>query len=204
MRARRRKGDRALRVCRRPSKSTANANVDGAAARDRIDDATAGKFCILGAGSSGLTVAKNFLDRGIAFDCLERESDIGGSWNIANSRSSIYRSTRLISSKRLTEYADFPMPEDFPDHPGQRLICQYLRSYADHFDLRPHIEFNTGVKWLEPASQPSPNGRGQGEGSDGGGWLITVASGDRRPLSRHRHCQRAQLGSALAELSWAI
>ena len=158
----------------------ANANVDGAAARDRIDDATAGKFCILGAGSSGLTVAKNFLDRGIAFDCLERESDIGGSWNIANSRSSVYRSTRLISSKRLTEYADFPMPEDFPDHPGQRLICQYLRSYADHFDLRPHIQFNTGVKWLEPASQPSPNGRGQGEGSDGGGWLITVASGDRR------------------------
>ena len=132
--------------------------------RDASQPATpqvaAGKFCILGAGSSGLTVAKNFQDRGIAFDCLEREADIGGSWNIANGRSSIYRSTRLISSKRLTEYADFPMPDDFPDHPGQRLICEYLRSYADHFNLRPHIEFNTGVQRVEPISQPSPMGEG--------------------------------------------
>jgi hypothetical protein len=134
--------------------------------RDRFDDATAGKFCILGAGSSGLTVVKNFQDRGIPFDCLEREGDIGGSWNIANSRSSIYRSTRLISSKRLTEYADFPMPEDFPDHPGQRLICQYLRSYVEHFNLRPHIQFSVGVNWLEPASA--------------GGWLMTLESGERR------------------------
>jgi hypothetical protein len=136
------------------------------ATRDRFDDATAGKFCILGAGSSGLTVAKNFQDRGISFDCLERESDIGGSWNIANIRSSVYRSTRLISSKRLTEYADFPMPDDFPDHPSQRLICQYLRSYAAHFDLRPHIQFNTSVKRLEPASQD--------------GWLVILESGERR------------------------
>jgi cation diffusion facilitator CzcD-associated flavoprotein CzcO len=126
----------------------------------------AGKFCILGAGSSGLTVAKNFRDLGMPFDCLESESDIGGSWNIANGRSSVYRSTRLISSKRLTEYADFPMPEEFPDHPSQRLVCEYLRSYADHFDLRPHIQFNTGVERVEPAT--------------GGGWLVTLESGERR------------------------
>src|SRR5262245_22470983 len=42
--------------------------------------ATAEKFCILGAGSSGLAVAKNFLAAGIAFDCLEREDDVGGNW----------------------------------------------------------------------------------------------------------------------------
>jgi hypothetical protein len=138
--------------------------------RDASQPATpqvaAGKFCILGAGSSGLTVAKNFQDHCIAFDCLERESDIGGSWNISNVRSSIYRSTRLISSKRLTEYADFPMPEDFPDHPGQRLICQYLRSYADHFNLRTHIQFNTGIERVEPAAD--------------GSWRVTLESGERR------------------------
>jgi Flavin-binding monooxygenase-like len=126
----------------------------------------AGKFCILGAGSSGLTVAKNFHERRIPFDCLDRESDIGGSWNIANGRSSIYRSTRLISSKRLTEFTDFPMPEEFPDHPSQRLICQYLRAYADHFDLRKHIQFNVDVERVERA--------------DDGGWNITLESGDER------------------------
>jgi hypothetical protein len=143
-----------------------NVATEVSTSRDRSRDSAADKFCILGAGSSGLTVAKNFQDRGIPFDCLERESDIGGSWNMANSRSSVYGTTRLISSKRLTEYADFPMPEDLPDHPGQRLVCEYLRSYAEHFDLRRHIEFNTGVKWLEPAP--------------GGGWLVMLESGERR------------------------
>ena len=122
--------------------ATLQANVSPVATIDVAAGlVAASKFCILGAGSSGLTVAKNFRDRGIAFDCLDRESDIGGSWNIGNRRSSIYRSTRLISSKQLTEYVDFPMPEEFPDHPSQRLICQYLRAYADHFDLRPQIQF---------------------------------------------------------------
>jgi 2-polyprenyl-6-methoxyphenol hydroxylase-like FAD-dependent oxidoreductase len=33
------------------------------------------KVCIIGAGSSGLAVAKTFAERGIPFDCLEREDD---------------------------------------------------------------------------------------------------------------------------------
>jgi Flavin-binding monooxygenase-like len=142
-------------------------NMSPAATTDvAAGSVAASKFCILGAGSSGLTVAKNFRDRGIAFDCLDRESEIGGSWNIDNRCSSIYRSTRLISSKRLTEYADFPMPDEFPDHPSQRLICQYLRAYADHFDLRPRIQFNTGVDRIELA--------------DGGGSDVLLESGERR------------------------
>ena len=39
------------------------------------------KACIIGAGSSGLAAAKVFAERGIPFDCLEREPDIGGLWN---------------------------------------------------------------------------------------------------------------------------
>ena len=37
----------------------------------------------------------------------------------ARAASSVYRSTRLISSKPLTEYTDFPMPAHYPDHPDQ-------------------------------------------------------------------------------------
>ncbi|HEX5999057.1 MAG TPA: NAD(P)-binding protein, partial [Hyphomicrobiaceae bacterium] len=40
------------------------------------------KYCIIGAGASGLAAAKTFVERGIPFDCLEREADIGGLWNI--------------------------------------------------------------------------------------------------------------------------
>lgn len=124
------------------------------------------RFCVLGAGSSGLAVAKNFRERGIPFDCLEREDDVGGNWYFGRPFSSVYRSTRLISSKRGTEYTDFPMPADWPEHPRHELVWQYLREYAQHFGLYANIEFNTAVKWLEPASDT--------------GWIVTLADGQQR------------------------
>jgi len=39
------------------------------------------RFCIIGAGASGLAVAKSFAENGIAFDCFEALSDVGGIWN---------------------------------------------------------------------------------------------------------------------------
>ena len=108
------------------------------------------KFCIIGAGSSGLVVAKNFLASGIPFDCLEREDDVGGNWYFGKPASSVARSTHLISSKCLTEYTDYPMPEEYPEYPSQQQAWQYLRDYAHHFDLYEHIEFETSVARLEP------------------------------------------------------
>jgi hypothetical protein len=132
------------------------------------DRTTADKFCILGAGSSGLAVAKNFLAAGIPFDCLEREDDVGGNWYYGRRASSIYRSTRLISSKPLTEYIDFPMPEHYPDQPDQDMVWRYLRSYAEHFQLYPHIKFNTCVESLERSRKAI------------GGWDVRLTSGEKR------------------------
>lgn len=136
--------------------------------RTRERSSTAEKFCILGAGSSGLAAAKNFLEAGIPFDCLEREDEVGGNWYFGRAGSSIYRSTRLISSKSLTEYTDFPMPVHYPDHPDQDMVWRYLKSYAERFDLRRHIAFNTSVQWIAPV-----------EGG-GAGWDVTLSSGERR------------------------
>src|SRR5262249_30701529 len=97
--------------------------------------ATHDKFCILGAGPSGLTVAKNFRQHGIACDVIEREDDVGGNWYYGAASSSVYQSAHLISSKPLTEYTDYPMPRYLPDFPGQQEVLDYLRSYARTFDL---------------------------------------------------------------------
>ena len=122
-----------------------------------MNTATSDRFCILGAGTSGLAVAKNFLAHGIPFDCLEREDTIGGIWCYGKPASSIYQSTHLISSKRLTEFTDFPLPADFPEFPNHELVFEYLRNYTEHFGLLEHIQFNTAVEWLEPISKsPSP------------------------------------------------
>ena len=130
-----------------------------------MDTSFAERFCILGAGSSGLAVAKNFLQAGIPFDCLEREDNVGGMWYYGKPASSVYDTTHLISSKALTEYTDFPMPEDYPEFPNHRQALEYLRSYAEHFELYDQIEFNTSVERLEPIEK---------------GWCVTITGGDQR------------------------
>lgn len=126
---------------------------------------TADKYCVIGAGSSGLAVAKNLRQAGLAFDCLEREDDIGGNWYYGKPHSSVYQSTHLISSKSLTEYTDFPMPREYPDYPHHQQVWEYLRSYARHFDLYDAIEFNTAVGSVEPSE---------------GQWLVKLADGRQR------------------------
>lgn len=104
------------------------------------------RFCIVGAGAAGLTAAKNFLEHGLDVEVIERADDVGGIWYYENPTSSIYASTRMISSRRLTEYTDFPMPSDAPPYLHHRQVWHYLRRYAEHFDLRRVIRFHTGVE----------------------------------------------------------
>lgn len=109
------------------------------------------KYCIVGAGSSGLAAAKNLKAHDIPFDVIEIEDGVGGNWYYGKPRSSVYRSTHLISSKPLTEYTDFPMPAHYPDYPSQAQVWEYLRSYTKAFGLYETIEFNTAVERIEKA-----------------------------------------------------
>ena len=100
---------------------------------------------------------------------LERESQLGGNWCYGKPASSVYQSTHLISSKLLTEYTDFPMPESYPEFPHHRLVWDYLDSYAKQFDLHDQIEFETAVSHVQ--RRPT------------GGWLVELASGETRPYA---------------------
>ena len=118
--------------------------------------------CVIGAGPSGLTAIKNLKEAGFGVDCYERETGVGGAWNWRHDRSPVYASTHLISSKPLTQFPDFPMPDDWPDYPHHARVLSYLERYADHFELRPHIWFGTEVVKVEPA--------------DNGRWDVTTRS----------------------------
>lgn len=113
------------------------------------------KSCIIGAGPSGLTIAKAFLDRGLPFDCFDRSDDVGGNWYFGNPNgmSSAYRMLHIDSSKKRSQLADFPMPDHYPHFPHHSQIWKYFRSYADHFHLRDHITFRTGVERCERDAQ---------------------------------------------------
>jgi cation diffusion facilitator CzcD-associated flavoprotein CzcO len=119
---------------------------DGRPVYDRADT-----VCVIGAGASGLAAIKNLKEHGFAVDCYERETGVGGAWNWRHDRSPVYASTHLISSKPLTQYPDFPMPDTWPDYPHHSQLLSYLERYADHFDLRSHIWFGTEVVRVEPA-----------------------------------------------------
>jgi hypothetical protein len=134
-----------------------NANSD--AVTDRTD-----AWCVVGAGSSGLTVTKNFREHGFEVDCFEREEELGGNWNFGKPNSRVYASTHLISSKPFTEYPDFPMPDRFPDYPHHSHILEYFKAYARHFGVEEVIEYSTSVERIEPHA-------------GGSAWNVTV----RRP-----------------------
>jgi cation diffusion facilitator CzcD-associated flavoprotein CzcO len=109
------------------------------------------KVCIIGAGSSGLATAKTFKQRGIPFDCLERERDIGGLWNEATETGVVYDTTYLVSSRKYTGFEDYPFPEEYPTYPSHRETLAYLRAYAMNFGILDQIELNTTVERVERA-----------------------------------------------------
>jgi cation diffusion facilitator CzcD-associated flavoprotein CzcO len=125
------------------------------------------QICVIGAGSSGLAAAKNLVEHGFAVEVLEREDDLGGNWNYGKPNARVYRSTHMISSKRCTEYCDFPMPRRFPEFPHHTQVLEYLRSYAAHFRLEALISYRTPVLRVEPFAQ-------------GRSWDVTPEGGPTR------------------------
>lgn len=111
------------------------------------------RICIIGAGPSGLTTAKNLEQQGLTnFVVFEKNANLGGNWifDENNAHSSVYETTHIISSKRLSQYEDFPMPADYPDYPSHVQILAYFDSYAEHFGIKKYIQFNTSVEQLTP------------------------------------------------------
>ncbi|MFI6040180.1 flavin-containing monooxygenase [Nocardia sp. NPDC051321] len=122
------------------------------------------RYCIIGAGYTGLAVAKAFTDLGLDYDHIEATDAIGGNWSHG-----VYDSTYLISSKDVTQYPDYPMPEKYPDFPSAAQMRDYLRCFATEFGLVHRIEFDTLVTDVGPLDD-----------SGSSGWRVVVDGGEVR------------------------
>ncbi len=118
-------------------------------------------LAVIGAGPVGLSVAKALRQHEIPYEQLEANDDLGGNWYHG-----VYETAHIISSKKTTEYADYPMPDDYPDFPSAQQMVDYLRSYSEAFGLRSHIQFRTRVV----LARPLPDDR----------WELEMAGGERR------------------------
>lgn len=123
---------------------------------------TADRVCVIGAGPAGLSLARALRRLGVAYDQIERHTDVGGIWDLDNPGTPMYRSAHFISSRTTSGFFDFPMPEDYPDYPSNRQILDYTRSFADAYRLRDGIRFGTAVTRVAP---------------DGDRWAVTLDDG---------------------------
>ncbi|WP_444904613.1 flavin-containing monooxygenase [Microbulbifer sp. CnH-101-E] len=116
-------------------------------------------YAVIGAGPMGLCTVRNLLKHGIPCIGFELHGDVGGLWDIDNPTSTMYESAHLISSKKMTEFAEFPMGESVADYPSHRKMRDYFCSYAREFGLYGHYEFDTEVLRCERSGE---------------NWLITT------------------------------
>jgi len=126
------------------------------------------RVCIIGAGASGVALAKTLYMAGVPFDCFEKADRVGGLWAFKNKSglSAAYRSLHANTSRDRTSYSDFPFPSDWPHFPHHSQLALYFDAYAEWFDFKRKIEFERTVE----RAQQSPDGA----------WEVTLDGGETR------------------------
>lgn len=121
--------------------------------------------CVIGAGPSGLVVARELRKEGHSVVVLEQNHDIGGQWlyepdvegedplgrdPFLKVHSSMYESLRLLSAREIMGFSDFPFlvkrDRDMRRFPGHREVLLYLQDFVEWFGLRELIRFNIRVE----------------------------------------------------------
>ena len=144
---------------------------------DRQRSETANKLLIIGSGFTGLCIAQALKADNILYDQVDASDDIGGNWYHG-----VYETAHIISSKKITQFSHFPMPEDYPDFPSAQNMRDYLNAFADRFQLRQHIELNCKVTYVRPVEDNL--------------WEVTFANGEQRiykgvlMCNGHHWCKR--------------
>lgn len=154
---------------RRPTTYAAIARAQVRSRRRRSDApavAYTRRYCLVGAGPSGLIMARALIAEGVPFDWFEKQDDVGGIWTMDTPDSPMYSSAHFISSKYTSGFLGYPMPAEFPDYPSWDQIRDYIRSFARAFGLYDHVTLGVGVEHATPL----PGDR----------WSVTLSTGEVR------------------------
>lgn len=121
---------------------------------------TRGQYCIVGAGAAGLATLQVMRHHGVEVDCFEATDRVAGHWNTD------YDALHLITSRNLSGFDGYPMPETFPTFPSRDQMRAYQESFARHFGLLEHIHFGEAVVRAEPLGNRGDKG-----------WRVETAKG---------------------------
>ena len=107
------------------------------------------RVCVIGAGASGLCTVKELLQEDHDVDCYDEREDLGGLFLFdRGTKTSVWSGCKLVSSPVNTAFGDFP-PEQTTRHWTAGEYVQYLRRYAENFNLLQHIHFSSEITQLE-------------------------------------------------------
>lgn len=122
---------------------------------------TSEKQIIIGAGPVGLAMADALLRKKIEFDIVDANSGVGGNW-----LNGVYRSAHIVSSKKATQYCNYPMPESYPDFPSSDEMLRYLQNFAKDKGLLEFCEFDKTVAHIHPIEKNK--------------WSVNFKDGEKR------------------------
>lgn len=118
---------------------------------------------VIGAGCAGLPAAKNYLqiEPSTSLLLIDANRSIGGVW----AKEKLYPGLKTNNLLGTYEFPDFPMHEGFGVKKGEHIsgaVChEYLRQYAEKFDLVKRTLLETKVKTVEKTEK---------------GWDLTLRS----------------------------
>ena len=125
------------------------------------------RVAVIGAGPAGLVTTRSLQAKGLKVTTFERGTSVGGTWTwgAEHGRDFLYRNLHINTSKRLTAFRDHPFGSDVQPIPDHEDMSRYMKSYAEAFDLMPHIRLNTEVTKVSPIAGTSC-------------WTVTTKDGE--------------------------
>ncbi|KAF7558843.1 hypothetical protein G7046_g5305 [Stylonectria norvegica] len=88
------------------------------------------RVAVIGLGAMGIVAVKNLLEEGFDVTGFERSAYVGGLWHFTEDEETL------------------SVLECIPSFCTAQHVNEYLESYVDYFDLRPHLRLNTAVKYV--------------------------------------------------------
>jgi cation diffusion facilitator CzcD-associated flavoprotein CzcO len=88
---------------------------------------------IIGAGPAGLATAGRLRHLGIAFEVIERSTQLVTSWQ------NHYDRLCLHTIKRFSGLPHMPLPDDLPEYVPRQDLVRYYQEYARTYSIAPHF-----------------------------------------------------------------
>ena len=117
------------------------------------------RVAVIGAGPSGLCVLytlREYHGNEVELVCFERHAGVGGLWYYTDETGtdkygipvhcSMYRNLWLNNPKEAFEWYHFQFPEDSPSFVHRDVMYNYIKGYAEKFELLKFVNFETYVE----------------------------------------------------------